>query len=77
MAALPARPPQRWLLLSAQPPWHSRQRPRVRGPSFQTRMQLSVKGYGKRGCPLPPAGECSHKRPWAFTSRSCSSRMLW
>lgn len=65
MAASPACAPQCWLLLSAQPPWHSRQRPSVRGPPFQTHVQLSVKGSGKRGCPLPPSGECSRKGPWA------------
>lgn len=64
MAALSSCPPQCWLLLSVQPPWHSRQRPSVRGPSFQTRVQLSVKGSGKRGCRLPPSGECSRKGPW-------------
>lgn len=51
---------------SAQPPWHSRQRRRVRGPSSQTQvlMSLSVMGSGKRGCCLPPAGECSPEGPW-------------
>lgn len=34
----PPCPPQHRLLLSAQPPWHSQQRPSVRGPSSQTQV---------------------------------------
>lgn len=36
----------------------------VRGPSFQTGLQSSVEGSGKRGRHLPQSGECSHRGPW-------------